>query len=188
MTEKRDILFEDKIFTEKFSCNLNECKGICCILPGALGAPVQEDELKVIESVVEKVLNLLDDNKRNVIQKNGFYENTGGRLYINTYNRNDCVFSFYDDGIALCAFQKLYNEKIIDFKKPISCDLFPIRISKSNRLFGKEKWFMRYEQYSICRSAVTKGKEDNVTVFEFCTDALKRIMSDEEIESFKTNK
>ncbi|HPS64631.1 MAG TPA: DUF3109 family protein [Ignavibacteria bacterium] len=181
----KEYLIDDRIFNEKFSCDLSACKGACCVTPGTLGAPVTEEELKVIESLTEKVLNLLEPDKQNVILQHGIYDKEGGKYYLSTLNANDCVFSYYDVGIAKCIFQKLYSENKIDFKKPLSCDLFPIRISKLFSLKDGEKYYMRYEKCAECIPAVKKGNEENITIFEYCNDALKRIMTDEELKRFK---
>lgn len=184
MTEVKDFIFEDRIFQDKFTCDLDKCKGVCCTVPGTLGAPVHKEELKVIESLMEKVLSLLSEDKQRVIITEGFYEKWANEYYLNTLEGNDCVFSYYENDIAKCIFQKLYNENAISFKKPLSCELFPIRMSKIHSVTNfRGKWFLRYEECVQCKPAVIKGNTEDISIFEYCKEALKRIMEEEDIET-----
>lgn len=166
MTDKTEYLFDDRIFNNKFSCDLDKCKGACCTVKGTLGAPIDETEIPIIEKNKFFTYKYLSDENIRVIEKEGFYIKYNEKYYLNNINDADCVFSYYENEIAKCSFQKSYNDGKINFKKPISCELFPIRIINDNEL--------RYEKVSSCSDAIILGEEKNITIFEYLKDALIR--------------
>ena len=165
---KKSLLIDTDIFKEFFCCDVNKCKGACCTLEGTLGAPVSIEEIYLMKDLLPDVLDSLEPEKRNVIELNNFYEFYRGVYYLNTLNGNDCVFSLIEDGIALCVFQKLFKENKIGFKKPVSCELFPIRVNEN----GKLK--IEYEKIKECKEAIENGKNVNVKIYEFVNEALIR--------------
>ena len=159
---------DDRIFELKFSCDVAKCKGACCTIEGTLGAPLKREELKEIKENIEAAKKYLTEVNRNVIEKEGYYVEYEGKLWMNNVNDNDCVFSYYEGDIAKCSFQKAYNNGEISFKKPISCELFPIRV------YGENSTDLMYEKSYFCEDALEKGKEENITIFEYVGDAIKR--------------
>ena len=161
-------MIDDRIFTVKFSCDLQLCKGTCCTIKGTVGAPLLQEEMKKIESILEIVKENLEDINCNWIDENGFYEKDGNEYSLKGINNDDCVFSYYDNGIAKCAFQKAYYERRTDFMKPISCHLFPIRIN------GKKRNILKYEKINECNDALDKGLLEDVPVMKFVKDGIIR--------------
>jgi hypothetical protein len=159
---------DNNIFSVKFKCNLNICKGKCCTLEGTLGAPLLESELKTIEEIIPLVIDFLPEKNKNILYKSGFYVRIGKRLYLNNVNDNECVFSYINNGIAKCIFQIFYEQGKINFKKPISCELFPIRVSDG---FITE---LRYEERDECSSALNEGLKDNVDLLQFLKSGIVR--------------
>lgn len=164
---------DDRIFELKFSCALSKCKGACCTVEGTLGAPLKREELPEIEKNIEAAKKYLTQENRNVIDKEGFYQEYEEKLWMNNVNENDCVFSYYEGDIAKCSFQKAYNNGEINFKKPISCELFPIRV------YGENSNDLRYEKSYFCEDALEEGKVRNITIFEFVKDAIIREFGEE---------
>ena len=105
---------------------------------------------------------------RKVIEDEGFFLYKSKELMTNSLDNKACVFVFYDNGIAKCGIEKAFFDGKTDFRKPISCHLFPIRISK----FGGD--VLRYEKFSECAPALEKGEVEKITVAEFCGEALQR--------------
>jgi hypothetical protein len=173
-------IIDDRIFDVKFSCDLNMCKGACCTIQGTDGAPLLEKEIPIMKHLLPKVEKYLPEKHLDVIKREGFYYRHDNDFAVSTYNDNECVFSFYDGkGIAKCAFQTAYFAGEIEFKKPISCYLFPIRV------YGKKRNIMRYEKITECNDALDKGVTEDKTVFEF----LKQPIIDEfGIEFYKAAK
>ncbi len=159
---------DDRIYDLKFSCDISKCKGACCTVEGTLGAPLKRDELPEIEKSIESAKKYLSKLNRSVIEKEGFFVEYEDKLWMNNVNENDCVFSYYDEDVAKCSLQKAYNNGETGFKKPISCELFPIRV------YGDNCNDLRYEMSYFCEDALAKGIVNNTTIFEFVKDAIIR--------------
>ena len=164
-----DVLVRDEIVEIPFSCDLKKCKGACCTLESELGAPVKKDEIEEIEKILPIVKTYLSQRNIDEIEERGFYETKDDELMITSVNNKDCVFSFYDNSIAKCAIERAFFDGKVTFRKPISCHLFPIRVSD----FSGD--VLRYEKFSECTPALEKGKEENITIAEFCKDSLIRL-------------
>lgn len=168
-----DVLVRDEIVEIPFSCDLKKCKGACCTLESELGAPVKKEELEEIKNILPVLKEYLAQTNIDEIDERGFYEIKDGELMITSINNRDCVFSFWDNGIAKCAIERAYFDGKVNFRKPISCHLFPIRVADFN---GD---VLRYEKFSECYPALEKGKEDNIVIAEFCKDSLIRLYGEE---------
>ncbi|MCB0728641.1 MAG: DUF3109 family protein [Ignavibacteriae bacterium] len=166
MSEK--FIIDDRIFNLKFSCDVTKCKGACCTLKGAGGAPLLDEEVRIIKRNTEIAKKYLSVINIFHIDTDGVIEGEPGDYSLKSVNDEECIFAFYEEGIAKCAFQQAYNNNETDFKKPISCHLFPVRIS------GKKRNIIKYEEISECEDALVKGKADDITVFEFAREALVR--------------
>ncbi len=168
-----DVLVRDEIVEIPFSCDLKKCKGACCTLESELGAPVNKEEVEEIKNILPIVKKYLTQSNMDEIEDKGFYEIKDGEIMITSVNNRDCVFSFWDNGIAKCAIERAFFDGKVSFRKPISCHLFPIRVTDFN---GD---VLRYEKFSECYPALEKGKEDNVVIAEFCKDSLIRLYGEE---------
>lgn len=168
-----DVLVRDEIVEIPFSCDLKKCKGACCTLESELGAPVTKAEIEEIKKILPIIKRYLSQTNIDEIEERNFYETKDGEMMITSVNNRDCVFSFWDNGIAKCAIERAYFDGEVKFRKPISCHLFPIRVSD----FSGD--VLRYEKFSECAPALEKGKEDNITIAEFCKDSLIRLYGED---------
>ena len=168
-----DVLVRDEIVEIPFSCDLKKCKGACCTLESELGAPVNKSEIEEIDKILPIIKSYLTQTNIEEIGERGFYETKDGEMMITSVNNRDCVFSFWDNGIAKCSIDREYFDGNVKFRKPISCHLFPIRVSD----FSGD--VLRYEKFSECAPALEKGKEENITIVEFCKDSLIRLYGEE---------
>lgn len=168
-----DVLVRDDIVEIPFSCDLKKCKGACCTLESELGAPVNKNEIEEIEKILPIVKSYLTQNNIEEIEKKGFYEVKDDEMMITSVNNRDCVFSFWDNGIAKCSIERAYFDGKVKFRKPISCHLFPIRVTD----FSGD--VLRYEKFSECAPALENGKENNITIAEFCKDSLTRLYGED---------
>ena len=164
----QNILVREEIADTLFVCDLKKCKGACCTFESKFGAPLNNDEIGKINSILDRVKKYLSQRSVKQIETNGFYSKEDGELLIDSIDNKECVFVYYDNGIAKCGIEKAYNNGETDFKKPLSCHLFPIRISN----FGGD--VLRYEKINECKPALERGVEENVTVAEFCKESLTR--------------
>lgn len=168
-----EVLVRGEILEIPFSCDLKRCKGACCTLESELGAPVNKEEIDKIKKILPVVKEYISQTQVDEIEQNGFYEIKENEMMIRSVNNRDCVFVFYENSVAKCAIERAFFDEKINFRKPISCHLFPIRISD----FGGD--VLRYEKFSECAPALEMGKEENVTIAEFCKDSLIRLYGEE---------
>ena len=165
-TEKTTI--NENIFEIKFECDLSKCKGACCTMESEYGAPLNEDEIPVIEKHLPEIKKYLTRAHVEDLEKNGFWFKTDGHLMVRAVNKRECIFAYYENGIALCAIEKAFLNGEIEYKKPISCHLFPIRIID----FGGPVLY--FEEYKECHPALENGEKKGTTVFDFCRSSLER--------------
>jgi hypothetical protein len=170
-----NVLISDDVIEKQFVCDLAKCKGGCCE-EGDAGAPLDENELDIIIDLYEKIKPYLTDAAIKEIERKGKYVYHKEFRWVTPTLENDseiCVYGIREnDGVIKCAFEKAYNDGIIKWKKPVSCHLFPIIVSK-----GKKSNFdkMNYEpRENLCNPACALGKKLQVPTYEFMKEALMR--------------
>ena len=165
-----DVLLSPDILTERFCCDYEKCKGVCCV-EGNAGAPVTIDEIGEIEESLDAVWGDLSAQAQSVLDRQGVaYPDPEGELVTSIVNGKDCVFTCYDGENCLCALEKACRAGKTKFLKPISCSLYPIREKRfSNGTVG-----LNYNRWEICRDAVKKGQELNLPVYRFLEESLVR--------------
>ncbi len=177
-----EIAVEGSLLERKFACDLLKCKGACCSIPGGRGAPLLDSEIPEIRAALPVVLPFLSDEKRAVLEKEGFFEGSRGDYATVCIDDKDCVFVYRENGIAKCAIERAFNAGKTDFRKPISCHLYPIRINRFGRQTSADTVagdILRYHELYECRPAVKKGESENVGVIEFLKPALTRKYGEE---------
>lgn len=165
-----NVLVSTDIFTEYFCCDLDACKGICCV-EGDAGAPVTIDEIAGIEDAIDTVWDDLSATAQAVIDKQGVaYTDRDGDLVTSIVGGKDCVFTCYEKGCCLCALERAWRAGKTACCKPISCALYPIREKKlSNGMVA-----LNYNRWDVCHDAVKKGNELRLPVYRFLRDPLVR--------------
>ena len=163
-------VISDDIADQFFVCNLNKCKGACCV-EGNAGAPLEPDELAKLRTVFPEVKPYLSPAGLQAIEAQGLYETDEDGDYVTTtVGGRECVYAIYDEqGILKCGIEAAYNDGKIDWKKPISCHLYPIRVTKYDQYHA-----LNYDRWPICAPACGFGKELNVPVYKFVREALIR--------------
>ena len=168
-----NVIVESDVYENQFVCNIDACKGICCI-EGDFGAPLEKHEEKIIEEIQDKIKDYLEPESLEYIKKNGPTTYYAENKTIGTPVHEDgrCTYAvFNQDGSIGCGIEHAWRDGKIDFQKPVSCHLYPIRIKK-DETNGME--MMTYERWDICSAACSNGKKLDVTVLDFCKDAVKR--------------
>lgn len=166
-------LISDDILEEHFLCNLQACKGACC-WEGDLGAPLERAEMQTLEMIYDKIKAYLSPEGRRVLEKEGlftYYEDTGDHGTPLVENGACAYMTYTHDGIASCGIEQAYNDGKTDFRKPISCHLYPIRINKEDHTDFEA---LNYDRWDICSAACSKGKEHKLPLFQFAKAALIR--------------
>ncbi len=175
MIEIGNTIVSLDVIESKFCCDLDHCKGACCI-EGDSGAPVTTEEADTIEKLFPLFKEYLSVENIAEIEKQGFsLIDHDGDLVTPIVGRNECVFTFVDNkGITLCAIERAYFEKNTGFRKPISCHLFPIRITEYKRFDG-----VNYERLKICKAGRSCGKTNNLPLWKYLQEPLTRKYGDE---------
>ncbi len=166
--EVEGVFVNKEIVVTNFTCDLSKCKGACCTMESEFGAPITESEIEEISKVLPIIMEYLPKEHFDIIEKFGFWINKQNELMTRSLNNKACVFVTWEGDIAKCGIEKAYRDGKIDFIKPVSCHLFPIRISN----FGGD--VLRFEKYSECAPALEKGNNTQVKILDFCSDALER--------------
>jgi hypothetical protein len=166
-----DILVSDEIIEAKFICHLEKCKGGCCV-DGDAGAPLAKNELKKIKEAYNLVKPEMSKAAIKEVEKNGTHTTEEGFGYVTpVIDGGICVYGYFDEkGIVKCLIEKAYNEGKTNFKKPISCHLFPIREIKHSNYIA-----LNYEpRETLCAPACKLGEKEGIKVYEFLKDPLIR--------------
>jgi hypothetical protein len=164
------VQLSSEILEETFVCDLQQCKGMCC-KSGEAGAPVNIEEINLLEDYIDILSPLLTNDGRTAIQKQGvFYVDVDGETVTTLIGDGTCAFAHTgENGILGCGIEQAFKKGLIPFNKPLSCHLFPIRVIEEN-----EKPLLTYERISICAPACALGKERKVPVYSFLKEALIR--------------
>ena len=170
MIKVGDVLVSDDIAETEFVCHLEKCKGACCV-EGDLGAPLADDELETMRMIQERVKPYLTSAGNDAIAAQGPYIlDEDGDYSTPTIGGKECAYAHYDErGVLKCGIEQAYLDGQIDFRKPISCHLYPIRITKKKDLEA-----VNYHQWSICSAACSYGKSLQVPLYKFLKDPLVR--------------
>lgn len=163
-------IVSEEIIEKDFLCNLSACKGACCI-DGDAGAPLDKEEIKILEDIYPKVKPFLRQKGIAAIETQGAYITTDfGDFETPLIDGADCAYVIFDNkGTALCAIEEAYNQGEVTWKKPVSCHLYPIRIKDFTEFSA-----VNYDRWEICDDACTLGKELGVPVYKFVKEALIR--------------
>ena len=166
-----NVILSDDIATVKFACDLGRCKGACCVV-GDAGAPVEKKESPVLKKAYAQLKNELRPEAIEEVEKNGLIiESDRGTYELACTDQEACVFVVYDErNTALCAIQKAYQEERFYWEKPISCHLFPIRITRIADID-----YANYQYVpSICSPACDRGKKEGIYLSDFISAPLIR--------------
>jgi hypothetical protein len=164
-----NTVISSDLVTSNFSCDLNACKGACCV-SGNSGAPLDTVETKILEEIFPAIKCYLSEESVNTIETLGTWVIDVENDRVTPLNDGkECAYVVFENGIALCAIEKAYNDGVISFRKPISCHLYPVRIKKY-----KFNEAVNYDRWEICSPAIVNGNALNTSVYQFTRDALER--------------
>lgn len=181
MIQIDDTLVSLDVIEQHFLCDLSHCKGECCV-EGDSGAPLEKEEEEELKKALPEVWNDLSPEAQAVIEKQGVaYTDSDGDLVTSIVGNKDCVFTCYDtDGTCKCAIEKAYREGRVSFYKPVSCHLYPIRITKYDTFQA-----VNYHRWNVCRAAEILGRKENVPVYKFLKEPLIRKFGKEWYEALE---
>jgi hypothetical protein len=171
MVQIENKLISLDIFREHFLCDLPKCLGTCCV-EGESGAPLENEETEILEKLFPRIRHFLSGEAVEIIENKGAWEvdNDGDKVTPIIHGR-ECVYTYFDsEGVCKCAIEKAFNEGMTDFRKPISCHLYPIRVDQLRD--GKEA--LNYHLWPVCNPARELGKQVGLPVYKFLKDPIIR--------------
>lgn len=177
------VLLSDDLVEKHFVCDLNSCKGGCCV-DGDCGAPLTEEETGILADIYPKIRHLIPDAYAAEVETQGTHTIDDEHGFVTpTVNGGICVYGYTDEaGIVKCSIEKAWLEGIIDFQKPISCHLYPIRITET-----PDYELVNYEpRKKLCRPACKLGNKLKVPVYQFLKGPIIRKYGEEFFETLDT--
>lgn len=171
----KDTLISEDVLDQAFVCDLSKCKGACCV-EGDSGAPLEDSELSVLEEVYPFVKPYLRKEGVEAIEEQGtsVQDPLDDEWVTPLVNGAECAYVIFENGVTKCGIEKAWEHGKIDFRKPISCHLYPIRITKYASYEA-----VNYHKWQICSPACDLGKELQVPVYKFTKDSLVRKYGEE---------
>ena len=181
MIQIDDTIVSFDVIEEKFCCDIAQCLGQCCI-DGDAGAPLETDEVQILQEILPVIWNDLSKKSQKVIKKQGVsYIDEENEPVTSIVDGGECVFTYFDEkGVCKCVIEKAYKESKIDFYKPISCHLYPIRLAKYNNFTA-----VNYHVWSVCHAARTTGCSAELPVYQFLKEPLIRKFGNEWFEQLE---
>jgi len=166
-----DVVLSDDIKENFFVCDLEACKGACCV-EGDSGAPLEDEETKILEDIYPLVKDYITAEGRKVIEAQGTWviDSDGDKVTPTLGANRECAYALYDErGIMKCGIEQAYLDGKVSWKKPISCHLYPIRVTKYDQYDA-----LNYNRWHICDPACQLGKSLQVPLYKFLKEALVR--------------
>jgi len=162
------------ILEQKFVCNLAACKGACCV-QGDAGAPVEDDEREVLEREYSNFKNELTEEGRLAVETEGKYVTDGDGDWVTPLNNGkECAYTVFENGIAKCGIERAWAKGKTSFRKPVSCHLYPIRVTRLGSLLA-----LNYHSWIVCKPAIVLGKKTSTPVFRFLKEPIIRAYGEE---------
>ncbi|MFN5181626.1 MAG: DUF3109 family protein [Bacteroidota bacterium] len=166
-----NTLVSEDLIEKKFVCDLTACKGACCV-HGESGAPLSEEETKILEKIYPKVKPYMVDKGIKAVEKQGKFiiDSDGDYVTPLVGKEKECAYVYFDQkGIAKCAIEQAWIDKKVDWQKPVSCHLYPVRVTTY-----KSYEAVNYHKWKICKPACECGEKLEVPVYKFVKNALVR--------------
>lgn len=176
MIQIKDKLISEDLFTEEFVCNLSKCKGACCV-EGDVGAPLEKDEIAILERILPDVKAYLRPEGVAALEAQGAWtlDPNDGDYVTPMIEGKECAYVIFDaNGVTKCGIEKAYEDGAVDWQKPISCHLYPIRTTQYSTFLA-----FNYHEWEICDDACILGKELEVPVYKFLKTPLIRKYGEE---------
>jgi hypothetical protein len=163
------------LLKEYFNCDLAACKGMCCV-EGNAGAPLEPDEVDAIESQWEVLKPLLKPEGVKAVERQGFMVvDSDGDYTTPLIDDRECAYSFDEGGVTLCAIERAWREGLTALRKPISCHLYPIRVTR----FRNGTVGLNYHRWNICAPAVSCGRREGIPVYRALREPIVRAFGQE---------
>ena len=170
-----DIIVSDDLYLVRFCCPLPKCHGACCV-EGDAGAPLTEEEISLLEDHIDDIKPFMTLHGMDAISWQGVFDyDAFGAFVTPLVQDTECVYcNFDEEDVAYCAIQRAFEEGMISFEKPVSCHLYPVRISQYDNFEA-----VNYHKWFICKPALKQGKKEGLMLYQFLKPALTRKYGEE---------
>jgi hypothetical protein len=170
-----DTVVSGDVLEKRFVCDLTACRGACCV-DGESGAPLDKEELPVLKRIYNKVKPYLTEDGIKAIEEYGTHviDSDGDYVTPLVNGELECAYTIFDNGIAKCGIEKAWSEGKINFRKPVSCHLYPVRVDVRKNMVA-----VNYHKWDICKPACSLGKKLDVRVYKFLKEPLIRRFGEE---------
>lgn len=164
-----DTSVSDDLYLVRFCCNLERCHGACCVA-GDAGAPLEEEEIAILEDELEHIKPFMTEKGIETIEKTGVFDyDIYGKFVTPLVNDGECAFAIGRGGITWCAIEQAHKLGKTHFLKPVSCHLYPVRITKYPTFEA-----VNYQKWNICKPALKLGNKEGIPLYKFLRTALVR--------------
>lgn len=164
-----NTLVSDELITERFACHIEACKAACCV-EGDGGAPLLEQEAAILDEIYPRIAPFLSEQGRRSIEEQGKWvtDEDDGEKCTPLVEGRECAYALWDEkGSLHCGIEKAWEAGAVDFRKPGSCHLYPVRVKEH-----KDFTAVNYHRWHICQPACDLGSRLGIPVFRFLKDAL----------------
>jgi hypothetical protein len=164
-----DTSISDDLYLVRFCCNLEKCQGACCVA-GDAGAPLDEHEISILEDELDHIKPYMTERGIETVAAQGVFDyDIFGKFVTPLVNDGECAFANFSEGIAYCAIERAWQEGKTGFQKPVSCHLYPVRITEY-----RDFQAVNYHKWNICKPALKKGNHEGIPLYKFLKSALIR--------------
>jgi len=174
MLQIGNYIISSDLLEKKFTCDLPLCSGNCCRY-GDAGAPLSADEVVILEKIKNKIFPYMKEEGRKAVATQGTsLIDIEGESVTSLIDNKECAYTIYENGIFKCAIEKAWEEGKVDFRKPLSCHLFPVRLKHIGELTA-----VNVEEWPLCQAGREKGRREGIYLYEFLSESLKREMGED---------
>ncbi len=179
MVEIDDTIVSEEILTKHFACDISQCKGICCV-EGNAGAPLEIEEVELLERYFDLYREFMPAAGVEAVEEQGFMVvDSDGDYTTPLVNDAECAYAYTENGVTLCAVEKGWLDGRYDFRKPISCHLYPIREVR----FKSGGVGLNYHRWSVCHSACKNGEKRGIYIYQSLKEPIIRRFGEEFYEA-----
>jgi len=169
MIQIGQTLVSNDLTERYFFCDLEKCKGMCCV-KGDAGAPLTSEEVMLLPELIGNIKPYLRKEGIKAIAQQGTHcIDSENETVTPLVDGKECAYVVFEDKIARCGIEKAFIAGAISFRKPVSCHLYPVRIKKYEQFTA-----VNYDKWDICEPARIKGENEHTTVFQYIQEALIR--------------
>jgi hypothetical protein len=164
-----DTSVSDDLYLVRFCCNLERCLGACCVA-GDAGAPLEEEEISILEDELDDIRPFMTEQGIRTVEETGVFDyDIHAKFVTPLVNGGECAFAVFESGIAYCAIENAFYAGKTRFLKPVSCHLYPVRITEYKTFQA-----VNYQKWAICKPALKMGNREGIPLYRFLKNALVR--------------